>query len=110
MNPYITFRDKDKDGNLQYYILQRSHPNYVGVISSVPISGTWLAPVGGYNLWVVFSGTIQGNFLPSYQNVSAELQSVLDNMAAWFWAERIVISPKRFEKFKLKNDVQSTPQ
>jgi len=107
MNPFITYRDKDAEGNLQYYILQRDFPHLIGRLSTVPIAGTWRSTVAGYNLYVIFDGTLRGNMVPGYRDISDEIQTVFDNMAAWFWAERIVPDPKRFKKFKIQSNVST---
>lgn len=103
MSPFITYRDKDENGNLQYYILQRDFPHFVGVISSTPITGTWQSGIAGHNLWVIFAGTLRGNVVPNYNHISEEIDSVFTNMAAWFHAERIVMDQKRFKRFKINN-------
>ena len=102
MSPFITFRDKDEDGKLQYFILQRDFPHFVGIIREYPSTGNWCSAVAGHNLWVTFSETLRGNVVPSYKNISDEIQSVMDNMAAWFHAERIVLNEGKFKKFKIK--------
>lgn len=104
MNPFITFRDKDDEGNLQYYILQRDFPHFVGVVSTKPLAGNWSSAVAGHQLWVVFSGTLRGNVIPSYQNVSDQIQLCLDNMSVWFHSERVLMDEKRFKKFKIKSN------
>lgn len=102
MQPFITFRDKDKNGNLQYYILQRDYPHYVGVIASERVVGAIAeAVIPGYSLYVTFSGVLQGNYIPMYKDSKNEAQQILDNMAAWFWSERIAMDKKRFKKFKI---------
>lgn len=110
MKPFITFRDNDKEGNLQYYILQRDFPHFIGVISSVPVSGTWQHPIAGHHLWVVFNGTLRGNSIPNYRDISVEIDVVLSNMAVWFHAERILLDEKRFKKFKIQPNVQASAQ
>lgn len=103
MNPYITFRDKDEEGNLQYYILQRDFPHFVGRIVYTPVEGAIAnEPIAGYNMWVTFANTLRGNFLPSYKNIKDEINSVMFSMSAWFYSERILIDKDRFKKFKIK--------
>lgn len=100
--PFITFRDND-GVTLRYYILQRDFPHNVGVILSQPNSEAIVqSPIPGYNLWVVFNGTLQGNFVQAKVDYQKELQVVYDNMAAWYWSERIAMDKKRYEKFKVK--------
>jgi hypothetical protein len=111
MSPFITFRDKDKNGELQYYVLQREHPHYVGCISSHPVAGAIAqSPVSGYYLWVVIQSTLRGNFIPAYNNVDKDMAVIADNMAAWFWAERIVSDKKKYKKFKIESNVSKPPE
>jgi len=105
--PFITYRENN-DGVLRYYILQKDFPHNVGIIQSQPNgSAICQSVVPGYNLWVVFNGTLQGNFVQAKIDYAKELQVVYDNMAAFFWAERICLDKKRFEKFKVKSDVST---
>jgi hypothetical protein len=100
VSPYITFRDTDKLGELQYYILQRDFPHYVGCISSVPVNWAIIqVGIPGYNLWVVFSGVLQGNFIPSYADVKDELSLVFGAMAQWYLTNRILTDEKKYKKW-----------
>jgi hypothetical protein len=102
-SPYITYRDKDEEGNLKYYILQRDFPHYLGVIVTIPMEGAISnEAIPGYNMWVSFAGVLRGNYIPDYRNTMDEINSVFSNMAAWFWAERIQENPKKYEKFKIQ--------
>lgn len=105
MNRFITYREEDKDGRLCYYILQKDFPHFVGVISTYPSEGTWQSPISNYNMWVVYAGTIRGNLIPSYRNISDETQSVFDEMASWYYQNRILKEPNKYKKFKI--DVSS---
>lgn len=108
MQPFITYRDKDNQGNLQYYVLQRAYPHYVGLINRTPTPNAIAeAPIPQYELYVTFNGVLQGNYFPSYKDAREEAQQIYENMAAWFWAERIAMDKKRFEKFKIKKDVST---
>lgn len=100
MIPYITYREL-QEGRLQYYILQKEFPHYVGVISSHPVNSTLCQiAIPGYNLWVVFGGTIRGNFIPSYTDIQNEIETEFQKMAIWFLTERIQAEPKKFNKWK----------
>lgn len=110
MNPFITFRDKDENGEMQYYILQRAFPHFVGRISPVPIEGALAnEPVAGYNLWITWNSTLRGNFIPDYRNFDKEIANVFIDMATWFYAERIAMDKNRFKKFKIDTYADSTP-
>ena len=83
MNQFITFREEDKNGELQYYILQRDHPHYVGFITPIPNEESLQSsPIPGYNLYVQFSGTLRGNFIQMNPSYSSELMSVYNDMAS----------------------------
>lgn len=105
MSPFITYREKDEAGNLQYYILQKDFPHIIGVVANRPAEGNWYSPIAGYYLYVVFNYTLRGKMIPSYKNISEEISSVLDKMATWYLAERILFDEKRYKKFKIKQDV-----
>ena len=107
MTPYITFRDNDSSGNLQYYVLQRAYPHFVGRVSAQPEAGTWQSPIAGYNLWLIFAGSLRGNVIPSYQNISEQIQEVFDSMANWYYSNRIITDEKKFKKFKIISNVSS---
>lgn len=108
MNKFITFRDTDAKEELQYYILQREYPHYVGKVSSNPFEKSLThSAIPGYYLWIVFSGTIRGNMMPAYRNVDVDAQSVMDSMAEWYMGERISKEEKRYKKFKIVSNVPS---
>lgn len=110
MSPYITYREHDKGGVLQYFILQKQFPHYVGVVSSVPVAGNWYTPIVGYAMYVVFFGTIAGRYIPDYKNVGDDIMAVMEDMARWYYDNRIATDEKRFKKFKIKSDVPTSIQ
>lgn len=106
--PFITYREMDATGILRYYILQKDFPHNVGVVLSQPkYEAICMSIIPSYNLYVVWDGTLRGNVVAAYPDYKVDLQLCFDNMAAWFWAERIVMDKKRFEKFKIKQDVST---
>ena len=111
MNPYITFRDNDKEGRLQYYVLQREFPHFVGMISERPFESTLMQmPISGYNLWLVSAGTLRGNLVPGYNNLTEQMASVFESMAAWYKANRIDKDEKKYKKFKIIPNVSIAEQ
>lgn len=101
MTTYITFRDIDSVGNLQYYILQRAFPHYLGLISQRPSTSTIIqTPIPGYHLWVIFNGTLLGNMMPSYKDELKNVEAIFNNMNIWYLENRINIEPKKYKKFK----------
>ncbi len=105
--PYITYRE-EKEGNLLYYILQKEHPHYVGVITYGPVENRIQIPITEHNLYVTFAGTIRGYYMPSYKDVVAEVENTMTSMAIWFYDNRILKEPKKYSKFKI--NVSSTNQ
>lgn len=100
MSPFITFKDFDKDGQVQYYILQREYPHFVGKIAYYPTGGSICeVPVTAHNLYVSFSGVLRGNFVPAYPKVEEEITAVFHAMALWFYSNRILQDPKRYRKW-----------
>ena len=101
MSPYITFKDRDKEGSLQLYILQREEPSFVGIITD-RYNNNSLACVNitGYRLWVKWGGTLRGNYFPSYFKPE-EIKEVFQKMADWYLESRITGDEKRFKKWKL---------
>lgn len=101
MEPFITFKDTDKSGELQYYILQRAYPHFQGVILTLPKEGAIAeAVVPEYNLFVSYAGTISGNYILSKRDIDAECQFVMQQMADWFYNNRVLKEPKKYKKFK----------
>lgn len=101
MEKYITFRERDSEGELQYYILQRQFPHIVGEISTRPKEFI-VQPIQitGYYLWLTLNGTLQGFLLPDYINIQEEIKFVINDMAIWYYANRIVPEHKKYKKFK----------
>ena|ERR1700722_11856088 len=100
MSPFVTFKDNDSAGILQYYILQREYPHYVGQITYYPKGGAICeVPVTAHNLYVSFAGVLRGNYLPAFPKVEEEINQVFHAMALWFYANRIVPDPKRYKKW-----------
>jgi hypothetical protein len=100
--PFATYRELQK-GQLEYFIVQKDYPHFLGRIVTFPVEQSLVnCPVAGYNLWVTFNGTLRGNFIPAQNNITDEIQLVFERMALWFASERIMGNGKRFDKFKIK--------
>lgn len=103
MIPFILFKEKDKNGNIQQYVLQRDYPNYIGVVNFRPIETTICQqPIAGYNLWVNFNGSLRGNMMPLDKGSLKEMEEIFFNMACWFYTEMDTI---KYESYKIKTDV-----
>lgn len=103
MMPFITYRE-EQGGELKYFILQKAHPHFLGVVVYAPIENSIMnaIPISGHNLWVAFAGVLQGNFLPAYKNIEEEIKSTYTLMADWFYKNRIEPEPSRYKKWKIK--------
>lgn len=110
MKPYITFRETDDNGELQYYILQRAFPHYMGVIKASPQDSLINAAIPGYYLWVCFCGSLRGNMIPAFKGLRDELAAVYMDMASWYFTNRVEPNEKKYKKFKIKTDVPSSHQ
>lgn len=104
MIPFITFRETE-NGQLNYYILQKAFPHFVGRISNNPYEeAIFKAPIPGYNMIVILQGSLRGGEIPNYKDVVNEIEGVMNNMAAWFYTDRIIGNEGKFKKFKIENN------
>src|ERR1700677_1075570 len=102
MSPFITFKEEDKFGVLQYYILQRAYPHYLGVVAYYPTGeAICQVPVTAHHLYVTFAGVLRGNYIPAHQGVEIEIEPVFHAMALWFYDQRIMKDPKRYKKWQV---------
>lgn len=100
VDQFITYREKDKDGILQYYILQKAFPHYIGrIVYSPPAKYICLAPIPRYNMFVVFRGQLEGNRIHFHNEWQKELPAIILAMADWFYTNRIAVAPKKYERF-----------
>lgn len=98
---FITYREETENG-LEYFILQKGFPHFVCKISDIPEKHFVDAmPITAYNLFLVFNFTLRGNLIPSYQNIDEEIKSTMQEMAAWFYEQRIINNEKKYKKWKL---------
>jgi len=99
---FITYREDNERGEAQYYILQKAFPNYQARISVNPQEISLCnIPIGGYRLYLIYAGRIDGNFIQSQKDVLSEMDIVFRNMADWYLANRIEVTPKKYLKFKI---------
>lgn len=101
MQPYITYREANDNGELIYYVLQKEFPHYLAFISTKVEKALAQATIAGYNMQIVFCGVIHGQFIPSYRGVVGQIQMVMEDMSNWFLDNRINVEPKKYLKFKL---------
>jgi len=100
---YITFEEQDPFGNNEVFILQKKFPHFCGKLSVKPETN-WYQPVHGYNLFICYAGTLQGNVYPTYRGADEEIAGVLFGMASFVLDERIK-GVHFFDKFKIRNNV-----
>jgi hypothetical protein len=102
MAQFITFRDSEEGGELQYYIASRQFPHYVGQVVDNPYYKTLLlVPIPHTTLYLAFSGTLQGRFMPLSPACEKEIPATLVNMATWYWTNRISNQTKKYKKWLL---------
>ena len=101
MSPYITYRDINNEGELTYYILQRDFPHYLSEIITTPKEGL-ITPIqiNGYYIWVNFIGTLRGGMIPGYRNIKDDIKFIVNDMADWYYANRVIPQYKKYKKFK----------
>jgi len=98
---FITYREPNENGLLCYYILQKAFPHYRAILSKGKLEDALVSmPVFGYNLHLNFNGCIRGNILPSYQDAIKEIEFTMMEMSDWFYKNRILTEPKKYEKFR----------
>lgn len=105
--PFITYRE-DVSGKLCYFILQKEFPHYVGLIKESPMGGTLpQMNIPGYSLWIQIVGTVRGSYIPSYQDVETEMNSVAGRMSQWLLDNRILPAESKYRKFKTITNASS---
>lgn len=108
--PFITYRELH-EGKLNYYILQKAFPHYLMRVSTNSYEEVLMkSEIPGYSMMVVCEGTLRGGFIPNYRDVGDEIQAVMQNAAAWFWADRIQRNPTKYKKFKIQSNVAGNHQ
>jgi hypothetical protein len=99
---FITFKEGE-----HVFILQSAFPNYVGKLwkcetdwDLYQIKKELQAQVQGYRMMVTFVGTLEGN-LVYLGDKKQQLQSLMNEMAFWYFMNRIDKDQKRYAKYKL---------
>lgn len=111
MVPFLTFRESNAKGELEYFILQKAFPHYLGRLAIAPKQGLMPSvPIAGYNLYVEFCGTLRGNMIPGYKDVEDEMIGVFHEMSIWFLVYRIVPQENKYKKFKIQPNVSIPTQ
>jgi len=102
MTPFITYREANEKGQLEYFILQKAFPNFIGRIVVYPEEGSVAnVPITDYHLYVTFAGVLTGNFIPAHPNVKQEIEEVYSRMADWYYHNRVSVDEKKWKKWKI---------
>ncbi len=109
MIPFITYREPDSGGDLQYFVLQKAHPHYVGMIVDNPnFDAVYKVPIPNTTMFVTFFGTVEGRRFPLHSHAEKEINGILVVMAEWYWTNRISKNQQKYKKWLLSNQVQPT--
>lgn len=101
---YLTYREEDEFGRLCFFILQKAHPNFIGVLVANPAEGAIInVPISNYNLWITFNNTLMGSYIPATKGIMSEISLVFYDMAKWYYENRVK-GVKKFDKFKIKSN------
>lgn len=99
---FLTFK-----ANECIYILQSAFPHYLGKV--MRYDNDWTldhAPgepkcrIEGYRIVVFFGGALQGNRVWG-ETAPAQLQQLINEMAGFYFSERICADEKRFRRWKV---------
>lgn len=96
LHPYITFKNDD-----DLLICSTKHPHYLGLISPLQESEIAWIQIAGYNLYVSFKGTLQGNFILLKNDMLIDVKRTVEGMAEYYLLNRIEKFPDRYKKDKI---------
>lgn len=92
-NPYIIYNENDSD-----YILQRNFPNYIGRVTSKLERQIAQYPVAGYDLYISFAGTLNGNFIQMDSLGIKHAEEIMSVMSSYFVQK---LDKEKYEKYKI---------
>lgn len=108
-NRFITYRDNDDLGNLQYYIVQKDFPHIQAVITAYNKDYIFPSvPISGYSLYISFDGTLSGKRVPGYKDIYHDVISTMNEMAEWYLHNRLIPDKGRYKKFKINSNQNDT--
>lgn len=84
-NPYIIYNENDSD-----YILQRNFPNYIGRVTSKLERQIAQYPVAGYDLYISFAGTLNGNFIQMDKFAMQDAQEIMSEMSSFYCTKKFL--------------------
>ena len=99
---FLTFKE-----GAYVYILQSAFPHYIGRVLRYDndytldqAQGEPKARIEGYRIMVFFAGALQGNQVWG-TTTPADLQKLINEMAGFYFSERICGDEKRYAKWKV---------
>lgn len=100
---FITYREPGVSGeHLEYYILQRAFPHYVGRLVAYPIEGALAnAAITDHHLHITFDGCLLGNFILANKGELESIAEIFSQMAEWYYVNRIAVDLKKYKKWRI---------
>lgn len=92
-NPYIIYNENGSD-----YILQRNFPNYIGRVTHKLERQIAQYPVAGYDLYISFVGTLNGNFIQMDSLAIQHTEEIMSGMSSYFVQK---LNKEKYEKHKI---------
>ena len=84
-NPYIIYNENGSD-----YILQRNFPNYIGRVTSKLERQIAQYPIAGYDLYISFVGTLNGNFIQMDKFAMQDAQEIMSEMSSFYCTKKFL--------------------
>ena len=84
-NPYIFYNENGSD-----YILQKNFPNYIGRVTTKLERQIAQYPVAGYNLYISFAGTLNGNFIQMDKFAMQDAQEIMSEMSSFYCTKKFL--------------------
>jgi hypothetical protein len=92
-NPYILYNENGYD-----YILQKNFPNYIGRVNTKLERQIAQHPVAGYNLYISFAGTLNGNFIQMDKLAIQHTEEIMSSMSSFFVEK---LDKSKYENYKI---------
>ena len=92
-NPYIIYNENGSD-----YILQKNFPNYIGRVTPKLERQIAQYPVAGYDLYISFVGTLNGNFIQMDSLAIQHAEEIMSGMSNFFLEK---LDKSKYENYKI---------
>ena len=92
-NPYIIYNENGSD-----YILQKNFPNYIGRVTPKLERQIAQYPVAGYDLYISFVGTLNGNFIQMDSLAIQHAEEIMSGMSSYFVQK---LDKSKYENYKI---------